>query len=41
MVVRGDRALHYEKVCEVLTLLTDAGFTRVGLVTERREAMEP
>ena len=38
VVVRGDRALHYEKVCEVLTLLTEAGFTRVGLVTERREA---
>jgi biopolymer transport protein TolR len=40
VIVRGDRSLHYEKVCEVLTILTDAGFTRVGLVTEQRAAVE-
>lgn len=38
VIVRGDRHLHYEKVCEVLTIVTDSGFTRVGLVTERKEA---
>jgi biopolymer transport protein TolR len=35
VIVRGDRHLQYEKVCEVLTALNQAGFTRVGLVTER------
>ena len=38
VVVRGDRHLRYEKICEVLTIVTDSGFTRVGLVTERQEA---
>lgn len=36
VVVRGDRSLSYEEICEVLTTLSDVGFTRVGLVTERR-----
>ncbi|HEX3552405.1 MAG TPA: ExbD/TolR family protein [Thermoanaerobaculia bacterium] len=35
VLVRGDRHLQYEKVCEVLTALNRAGFTRVGLVTDR------
>lgn len=35
VIVRGDRTLSYEKICEVLTTLGDVGFTRVGLVTER------
>jgi biopolymer transport protein TolR len=35
--VRGDRNLGYERVCEILTILSGAGFSRVGLVTERRE----
>ena len=35
VIVRCDRHLQYEKVCEVLTALNQAGFTRVGLVTER------
>ena len=36
VIVRGDRRLQYEKVSEVLTTLSDVGFTRIGLVTERR-----
>jgi biopolymer transport protein TolR len=35
VIVRGDRSLSYEKICEVLAILGDVGFTRVGLVTER------
>lgn len=35
VIVRGDRNLSYEKICEVLATLSDVGFTRVGLVTER------
>jgi biopolymer transport protein TolR len=35
VIVRGDRTLSYEKICEVLATLSDVGFTRVGLVTER------
>ena len=34
VVVRGDRNLSFEEICEVLTTLGDVGFTRVGLVTE-------
>lgn len=36
VVVRGDRSLSYEEICEVLAMLSDVGFKRVGLVTERR-----
>jgi biopolymer transport protein TolR len=36
VIVRGDRHLKYEKVSEVLTLISAAGFERVGLVTEKR-----
>ena len=38
VIVRGDRRLMYEKVSDVLTTVGQAGFTRVGLVTEKREA---
>jgi biopolymer transport protein ExbD len=38
VIVRGDRRLQYEKVTEVLTTLTDVGFTRIGLVTERKRS---
>ncbi len=38
VIVRGDRCLQYEKVTEVLTTLNDAGFTRIGLVTERKRS---
>lgn len=38
VIVRGDRSLQYEEICDVLTILNQAGFTRVGLVTERRDA---
>ncbi len=38
VIVRGDRYLHYERICDVLTLLSEAGFERVGLVTEKKEA---
>jgi biopolymer transport protein TolR len=40
VIVRGDRHLQYEKVSEVLTLISAAGFERVGLVTEKRQAAE-
>jgi biopolymer transport protein TolR len=36
VIVRGDRRLGYERVSEVLAILSEAGFKRVGLVTERR-----
>jgi len=36
VVVRADRSLGYERVSEVLALLSEAGFKRVGLVTEKR-----
>lgn len=32
--VRGDRAVDYGKVMEVMGLLNAAGFTRIGLVTD-------
>jgi biopolymer transport protein TolR len=32
--VRGDRTVDYGKVMEVMGLLSTAGFTRIGLVTE-------
>lgn len=37
-MVHGDRHLQYEKISEVLTTLSDAGFTRIGLVTERKHS---
>jgi biopolymer transport protein TolR len=38
VIVRGDRRLQYEKVSEVLATLSDVGFTRIGLVTERKRS---
>lgn len=35
VIVRGDRRLQYEKVTEVLTVVNEVGFARVGLITER------
>jgi biopolymer transport protein TolR len=35
VIVRGDRRLQYEKITAVLAALSDVGFTRIGLVTER------
>jgi biopolymer transport protein TolR len=40
IIVRGDRHLQYEKVSEVLALINDAGFTKVGLITEKPRAQE-
>ena len=34
VIVRGDRRLQYEAMCEVLEAVSKAGFARVGLVTE-------
>ena len=34
VIVRGDRRLQYDKVCEVLTTVSEAGFKRIGLVME-------
>lgn len=36
VIVRADRRLGYERVSEVLATLSEAGFQRVGLVTEKR-----
>ena len=35
VVVKGDRRLKYKRVRQVMRLVNEAGFTRVGLVTER------
>jgi biopolymer transport protein TolR len=37
VIVRGDRRLQYEKVSETLAHISAAGFTRIGLVTEKRQ----
>ena len=34
VIIRGDRHLEYETMCEVLTAVSRAGFAHVGLVTE-------
>src|ERR1044072_7944464 len=34
VIVKGDRRLEYKRVREVMRLINEAGFTRVGLVTE-------
>ncbi|HEY4597600.1 MAG TPA: biopolymer transporter ExbD [Thermoanaerobaculia bacterium] len=38
VIVRGDRRLQYEKITEVLATLSDVGFTRIGLVTEKKRS---
>jgi biopolymer transport protein ExbD len=35
VVVKGDRRLKYKRVRQVLRLINEAGFTRVGLVVQR------
>jgi biopolymer transport protein TolR len=35
VVVKGDKRLKYKRVRQVMRLINEAGFTRVGLVTER------
>ncbi|HWM92880.1 MAG TPA: protein TolR [Thermoanaerobaculia bacterium] len=35
VVVKGDKRLKYKEVRRVMRLLNEAGFTRVGLITER------
>jgi biopolymer transport protein TolR len=35
VVLKGDRRLKYKKVREVMKLINEAGFSRVGLVTEK------
>ena len=37
IVVKADRRLKYRQVRTVMRLLNEAGFTRVGLVTEKQE----
>jgi biopolymer transport protein ExbD len=41
VIVRGDRHLQYEKISEVLATLSDVGFSRIGLVTERKGLVTP
>lgn len=36
VVVKGDKRLKYKEVRRVMRLLNEAGFTRVGLITERQ-----
>jgi TolR protein len=36
VVVKGDRRLKYKEVRKVMRLLNEAGFTRVGLITDKR-----
>ena len=38
LFVRGDRAIDYGKVMEVMGLLRDAGFSKVGLLAEMQNA---
>jgi biopolymer transport protein TolR len=35
VVLKGDRRLKYKKVREVMRLINEAGFSHVGLVTEK------
>lgn len=37
VVVKGDKRLKYKEVRKVMRLLNEAGFTRVGLVTEKED----
>jgi biopolymer transport protein TolR len=37
VIVKGDRRLEYKRVREVMRLINEAGFTRVGLVTEKQK----
>ena len=37
VIVKGDRRLEYKRVREVMRLINEAGFTRVGLVTEKEQ----
>ncbi|MES1243189.1 MAG: protein TolR [Acidobacteriota bacterium] len=37
VVVKGDKALKYKEVRKVMRLINEAGFTRVGLITEKRD----
>lgn len=40
VLVRGDQSLLYGKVAEVLAVLRDAGYSRMGLVLERKPAAD-
>jgi biopolymer transport protein TolR len=37
VVVKGDKSLKYKEVRKVMRLINEAGFTRVGLITEKKE----
>jgi biopolymer transport protein TolR len=37
VIVKGDRRLAYKRVREVMRVINEAGFTRVGLVTNKRK----
>ena len=39
--IRGDRAIEYGKVMEVMGLITAAGFNKVALITETPGAAKP
>ncbi len=38
IVVKGDKRLKYKEVREVMRLLNDAGFTKVGLITHKKDS---
>ena len=37
VIVKGDRRLEYKKVRDVMRIINEAGFTRVGLITEKKK----
>lgn len=41
VVLKGDRRLKYKKVREVMKLINEAGFSRVGLVVEKVKVAMP
>jgi biopolymer transport protein TolR len=41
VVLKGDRRLKYKKVREVMKLVNEAGFSHVGLVTEKTKVGTP
>ncbi|HXO19143.1 MAG TPA: ExbD/TolR family protein [Thermoanaerobaculia bacterium] len=37
IIVKGDRRLAYKQVRKVMQMINEAGFTRVGLITEKKK----
>jgi biopolymer transport protein ExbD len=41
VIVQGDRRLHYDQISRLIESIEDAGFQRVGLITERHGGPPP